>query len=218
MLVGYARVSTKYQNLDMQLDALKAAGCEEVFTDTASGAAKHRDGLEKCLEYVREGDTLVVWKIDRLGRSITHLVKLLDQLHSDGIEFRSLTESIDTNSPFGKALFTIIAALTQMERDLVIERTHAGLDAARKRGKKPGNKHIIVGKVEEAVLAWHRKGLTIPEIVAATKLNRATLYRYFRNRIETACDQGAHQAPGGSRPSAATAKKLTVKTPMTKKG
>lgn len=186
MLVGYARVSTKYQSSDLQLDALQKAGCDEIFTDHASGAAKHRDGLEKCLNFIREGDTLVVWKIDRLGRSIGHMVKLLDQLHKEGIEFRSLTESIDTKSPIGKALFAVIAALTQMERDLIIERTHAGLEAARKRGKKPGNKPVIVGKVEEAVLNWHKRGLTVSEIAEATKLSRATLYRYFRNRLEVA--------------------------------
>lgn len=184
MLVGYARVSTKHQSLDLQLDALKSAGCEEIFSDHASGTAKLRDGLEKCLNFIRPGDTLVVWKIDRLGRSIGHLVKLLDELHKQEIEFKSLTESIDTNSPFGKALFGIIAALTQMERDLIVERTHAGLEAARKRGKKAGKKHIIVGKVEEAVLKWHKEGLTVPQIAETTKITRATLYRYFRNRVE----------------------------------
>lgn len=186
MLIGYARVSTKYQSLDLQMDALKAAGCERFFTDHASGAAAHRRGLEDCLDCLTAGDTLVVWKIDRLGRSIAHLVKLLDALHGRGIEFKSITEAIDTNTAFGKALFGIIAALTQMERDLIIERTRAGLEAARTRGKKPGKKPIIVGKVEQAVLEWHRRGLTVPQIAEATHIHRATLYRYFRNRVETA--------------------------------
>lgn len=189
MLVGYARVSTKDQNLDLQLDALEKAGCKEIFDDHASGAAAHRGGLEDCLNFIREGDTLIVWKIDRLGRSISKLLKLIEELHERKINFRSLTEPFDTTSPFGKAMFAMIAALTQMERDLIIERTTAGLEAARARGMKPGTKPIIVGDVERNVLDMHNRGYTPAQIAAATRLDRATVYRYFKRKRDAEASQ-----------------------------
>src|SRR5450631_26922 len=132
MLVGYARISTAEQTLDLQQDALKAAGCERFFTDTASGSVSDRPGLTETLSFLRDGqDTLVVWRLDRLGRSLRHLIDTVSQLEERGVGFRSLTESIDTTTPSGRLVFHVFGALAEFERELVRERTRAGLDAAR---------------------------------------------------------------------------------------
>src|SRR3954454_21395314 len=136
MLIGYARVSTAEQTLDLQLDAFKHAGCSKIFTDTASGAKAERKGLEEALSYVRSGDILVVWRLDRLGRSLQHLIETIKELHNRGIGFRSLTEQIDTTTSGGKLIFHIFGALAEFERDLIRERTQAGLQAVRERGKR----------------------------------------------------------------------------------
>jgi hypothetical protein len=136
MFIGYARVSTADQKLDLQNDALTKAGCERIFTDTAGGAGAERVGLEQALAFARKGDTIVVWKLDRLGRSLRHLVETLAALRDRGIGFRSLQESIDTTTSGGKLVFHVFAALAEFERDLIRERTRAGLDAARARGKR----------------------------------------------------------------------------------
>src|SRR5690349_15412935 len=140
MLIGYARVSTDDQTLDLQLDALKAAGCERrrVYTDTASGAKTDRPGLAKALDMLREGDILVVWRLDRLGRSLPHLIEVVGDLKGRHIGFKSLTENIDTTTPAGELIFHIFASLAQFERELIRERTMAGLVAARARGRKGG--------------------------------------------------------------------------------
>jgi DNA invertase Pin-like site-specific DNA recombinase len=135
MLIGYARVSTLDQHLHLQEDALKKAGCERIFTDTASGAKSERPGLSQVLDALRSGDTLVVWKLDRLGRSLKHLVETVQALSEKEVGFRSLQESIDTTTSGGKLIFHIFAALAEFERDIIRERTNAGLAAARARGR-----------------------------------------------------------------------------------
>ena len=138
MLIGYARVSTHEQNLDMQTDALKAAGCTKVFTDKISTLKEERKGLNEALEYLRSGDVLVVWKLDRLGRTLKQLIELVAMFNQKGIGFKSLKETIDTTTSTGKLVFHIFAALAEFERDIIHERTNAGLEAARARGKNGG--------------------------------------------------------------------------------
>ena len=140
MLIGYARVSTQDQNLDLQIDALTKAGCKKLFDDKISGSGKERPGLTKTLEMLREGDTLVVWKLDRLGRSVKNLVDLISDLHKQGVQFKSLTDAIDTGTPSGRFFFHVMASLAEMERELTVERTRAGLEVARKLGRKGGPK------------------------------------------------------------------------------
>jgi len=136
MLVGYARVSTQDQKPELQLDALKAAGCEKVFVEKASGAQRERPELTAALDYVRDGDTLVVWKLDRLARSMKQLIETVEGLEEKGIGFRSLTEAIDTTTAGGKLVFHVFGALAEFERSIIRERTRAGLDAAKARGRK----------------------------------------------------------------------------------
>jgi DNA invertase Pin-like site-specific DNA recombinase len=138
MLIGYARVSTQDQNLELQREALSKAGCKKVFEDKVSGTRADRPGLAKTLEMLREGDTLVVWKLDRLGRSVKQLVDLVGDLHKHGVQFRSLTDSIDTGTPSGRFFFHVMASLAEMERELTVERTRAGLEVAKQLGRKGG--------------------------------------------------------------------------------
>src|SRR3989440_3679844 len=138
MNIGYARVSTQDQTLNLQRDALEKIGCSKIFTDTASGAKAERKGLEEALEYVREGDTLVVWRLDRLGRSLKHLIETITKLNNRKIGFKSSTENIDTTTSGGKLVFHIFGALAEFERDIIRERTNAGLRAARARGRLGG--------------------------------------------------------------------------------
>ena len=151
MIIGYARVSTEDQNLDLQLDALKEAGCKKIFQDKISGVKEDRDGLLQVLDIVRPGDTLVVWKLDRLGRSLQHLISVVDDLKEKDIFFRSLKENLDTSSSTGKLIFHIFGALAEFERDIIRERTMAGLAAARARGRVGGRPKIMdEGKVKLA--------------------------------------------------------------------
>src|SRR5438067_717473 len=143
MLIGYARVSTEDQKIDLQIDALKAAGCNKLFQDIASGAKSDRAGLEQVIAFAREGDVLVVWKLDRLGRSLQHLIETVTGLAGRGIGFRSLQENIDTTTSGGKLVFHIFGALAEFERELIRERTNAGLRAARARGIK-GGRHSVM--------------------------------------------------------------------------
>ena len=143
MLIGYARVSTLDQKPALQIDALKSAGCERIFTEKASGAQRERPELKAALEYLRSGDTLVVWKLDRLARSMRQLIETVEDLHSRGIELHSLTESIDTATPGGRLVFHIFGALAEFERAVIRERTSAGLQAARERGKKGGRPRTL---------------------------------------------------------------------------
>lgn len=158
MKLGYARISTDMQRLDLQLDALTQAGCDQIFTDHGiSGASTERPGLKQTMDMLREGDTLIVWRLDRLGRSLVHLVELVSNLGRQGIEFRSLTESIDTSSSGGKLLFHMIAALAEFERSLISERTKAGMAAAKLRGKHVGRpRRIKPIQVSKTTLKRHR--------------------------------------------------------------
>lgn len=140
MLIGYARVSTHDQNLDLQRAALESAGCERIYDDNLSGTRRDRPGLERALETLREGDTLVVWKLDRLGRSVKDLVELVGELERRNVHFRSLTDAIDTSTPAGRFFFHVMASLAQMERELLIERTRAGLVGAKAQGRVGGRK------------------------------------------------------------------------------
>jgi DNA invertase Pin-like site-specific DNA recombinase len=183
MLVGYARVSTQDQTLDLQQDALSQAGCHKVFTDTAGGAVVNRNGLEEALRFVRAGDTLVVWRLDRLGRSLKRLIETISQLQQRGIGFRSLTENIDTTSSGGKLIFHVFGALAEFERDLIRERTQAGLAAARARGRRGGRPRSPVlsdPKMLSMARALHAdKRNTVADICRTLRVSRASLYRYL---------------------------------------
>jgi len=184
MLIGYARVSTQDQTLDLQKDALEKIGCSKLFTDTASGAKTERKGLEEALNYVREGDSLVVWKLDRLGRSLQHLIETITDLNNRNIGFKSITENIDTTTPGGKLIFHIFGALAEFERDIITERTKAGLLAARARGRlggRPKAKALDTPKkVAIAQSLYDNKNNTIDEICKTLNISRATLYRYIK--------------------------------------
>lgn len=179
MFVGYARVSTTDQNLDLQQDALVAAQCERIFTDTASGAKAQRPGLAEALQCCRSGDTLVVWKLDRLGRSLPHLVETVRDLVTRGIGFKSLQESIDTTTSGGKLIFHIFASLAEFERDIIRERTHAGLSSARARGRKGGRPKGVDEKKRKAALALKKDPVrSVKEICDILGISRNTYYKY----------------------------------------
>jgi DNA invertase Pin-like site-specific DNA recombinase len=188
MLIGYARVSTQDQTLNLQKDALEKLGCNKIFTDTASGAKAERIGLEEALEYVREGDTLVVWRLDRLGRSLKHLIETITELNNRKIGFRSIQENIDTTTSGGKLVFHIFGALAEFERDIIRERTQAGLQAARARGRKGGRpKAKALNTPKKIILAqslYNDKNNTIDEICKTLNISRATLYRYIERVAE----------------------------------
>ena len=180
MLIGYARVSTHEQTLALQQDALTKAGCIKIFTDAASGAKTERIGLEQALGYVRKGDTLVVWRLDRLGRSLPHLISTMTDLEERGIGFKSLTENIDTTTSGGKLIFHIFGALAEFERNLIRERTQAGLTAARARGKKGGSPKVLTGRKLSITQDLYDKRHSISEILQTLKISKATLYRALK--------------------------------------
>jgi DNA invertase Pin-like site-specific DNA recombinase len=180
MLIGYARVSTHDQTLNLQKDTLEKAGCSKIFTDTASGAKAERIGLEEILNYVRKGDTLVVWRLDRLGRSLRDLIITMTMLEERGIGFKSLTENIDTTTSGGKLIFHIFGALAEFERNLIRERTSAGLTAARARGRKGGRPKVLTGKRLSIAQDLYDKRHPIQDICQTLKISIATLYRYIK--------------------------------------
>ena len=180
MLIGYARVSTQDQTLDLQQDALKKAECSKIFTDVISGIKAERKGLDEALAYVRSGDTLVVWRLDRLGRSLPHLITTMTGLEERGIGFKSLTENIDTTTSGGKLIFHIFGALAEFERNLIRERTQAGLSAARARGKRGGRPKVLTGKKLSIARDLYVRRHPIAEILQTLKISRATLYRYIK--------------------------------------
>src|SRR3954447_8032608 len=183
MLVGYTRISTTDQTLDLQRDALTKAGCSKIFTDTASGAKSEREGLTEAITYVRAGDTLVVWKLDRLGRSLKDLIERITQLNDRKIGFRSITENIDTTTSGGKLIFHIFGALAEFERDIIRERTNAGLEAARSRGKKGGRPPALSPeKIKLARRLYADKDTSVSEICTMLGISRHTLQRYVRER------------------------------------
>jgi Site-specific recombinases, DNA invertase Pin homologs len=177
MLVGYARVSTLDQNLYLQKDALTKAGCKEVFEDVISGSKSERAGLEKLLKYVRPGDTVAVWKLDRLGRSLKHLIELVQMFNDRGIGFKSLQENIDTTTASGKLFLHIFGALAEFERELIRERTLAGLKAAAERGRKGGRPKAMDDKKIDQARALHRSQIPISEICKTLGISKGTLYR-----------------------------------------
>ncbi len=178
MQVGYARVSTLEQNLDLQLDALDKSGCQRVFKDTTSGARSDRQGLRDALDYVREGDVLVVWKLDRLGRGLRHLIDTITSLDARGVGFKSLQESLDTTTSGGRLIFHIFGALAEFERELIRERTMAGLHAARARGREGGRPQKLDGrKLALARSMMQDKTVSVTEVAKTLGVNRSTLYR-----------------------------------------
>jgi DNA invertase Pin-like site-specific DNA recombinase len=180
MLVGYARVSTQDQNPALQLDALKAAGCEKVFVEKASGAQRDRPELLAALDYLRAGDSLVVWKLDRLARSLKQLIETVELLESRRIGLRSLTEAIDTTTAGGKLVFHVFGALAEFERSIIRERTRAGLEAARARGKKGGRPPALVAKDLAAAKAMlSDPEITMEEVAKRLKVAPSTLYRHM---------------------------------------
>jgi DNA invertase Pin-like site-specific DNA recombinase len=181
MLIGYARVSTVDQTLALQQDALTQAGCQELYTDTASGASTNRPGLAQALSHLRSGDTLVVWRLDRLGRSLPHLIETVAGLVSRSVGFRSLQEQIDTTTSGGKLIFHVFGALAEFERDLIRERTHAGLAAARARGRLFGRPKMLSSQqVKQLRSLAHDEGNTVTEICETLGISRATYYRYSK--------------------------------------
>ncbi len=175
-LVGYARVSTVEQDAALQTDALIHAGCEQVFDDTISGAASDRPGLSSALAFLRSGDILVVWRLDRLGRSLPHLIEVLAVLEARGVGFRSLTEAIDTTTPGGRLIFHIFGALGQFERDLIRERTKAGLSAAAARGRKGGRKPVVTQERLDKARTLLDQGLNVREAAIRLKIGKTALY------------------------------------------
>lgn len=180
MLIGYARVSTHDQNPDLQQDALKKAGCESIYIEKASGAQRERPELKAAFKYIREGDTLVVWKLDRLARSMKQLIESVEELEKKGIGFRSLTESIDTTTPSGKLVFHVFASLAEFERSIIKERTTAGLASARARGRLGGRPPKLDKKdIEAAKALLADNSATVGEIAKRLEVSKATLYRYL---------------------------------------
>ena len=180
MQVGYARVSTAQQSLALQEEALARAGCGRVFEDVASGARAERPGLVAALDYLREGDVLVVWRLDRLGRSLADLIATVEGLAARGVGFRSLEEKLDTTTSGGRLVFHVFGAPAEFERGLIRERTRAGLDAARARGRKGGRPRALEERKVAAARAMHRdRAIPIGEICRTLSVSRATLYRYL---------------------------------------
>jgi DNA invertase Pin-like site-specific DNA recombinase len=183
MLVGYERVSSEGQELALQTDALKAAGCGNIFSDVASGATTQRPGLIEALSYVRKGDTLVVWRLDRLGRSLKHLIEAVSNLEEKGVGFRSLQEAIDTTTSGGRLIFQIFGALAEFERNLILERTQAGLTAARARGRKGGRPKIFTDqKIMMAKELIVNKNNSVSEICKTLSMSKASFYRLIKQQ------------------------------------
>lgn len=186
MILGYARVSTRDQNVALQVDALRAAGCAKVLTEVASGARTDRPVLARLLEDARQGDEVVIWKLDRLGRSLPHLVETVNALSARGIGLKSLNDPIDTTTPQGRLVFNLFASLAEFEKDLIRERTHAGLSAARARGRKGGRPKGLPQKAlstASAAETLYREGkLTTQQIADQLHISKSTLYAYLRYR------------------------------------
>lgn len=179
MLIGYARTSTNDQNLDLQHDALHAAGCGKIFSDKGvSGTKAVRPGLSEALAHLRPGDVLVVWRLDRVGRSTKDVLALVERLQAEGVAFKSLTEELSTTGPTGKVLLTIIAALAEMERAVLVERTQAGLAAARARGRVGGRRRVLTPKQDSAIRKiYEARGNSISEIAGMFNVSTPTIWR-----------------------------------------
>lgn len=179
MLIGYARASTQDQSLELQIDALTKAGCKKVFDDKVSGSRAERPGLAKALEMLRVGDILVVWKLDRLGRSVKNLVDLVGELHKQGVQFKSLTDAIDTCTPSGRFFFHVMASLAEMERELTIERTRAGLEVARQLGRKGGRKRQMTDSKIASAKKLLTSGVPPRDVARNLGVSIPTLYRWI---------------------------------------
>jgi len=179
MLIGYIRVSTSEQNTDLQRNALMSANCDLILEDKISGKSRDRPGLKKALRALGRGDTLVVWKLDRLGRSMQHLVMLTEELRERGVNFRSLTDSIDTSTPMGRFFFHVMGALAEMERELIVERTRAGLAAAREKGRIGGRRRLMTPEITERARRMLAQGATLLQVSLVIGVSVKTLYRYI---------------------------------------
>jgi DNA invertase Pin-like site-specific DNA recombinase len=183
-LYGYARVSTTDQDASLQIDALKAAGCTSIFVDHASGAKSSRPELDRMREQLREGDTVVVWKLDRLGRSLANLIELIKSFEGEKVEFRSLSESMDTTTTGGRLIFNIFASIAEFERALIQERTKAGLEAARARGRVGGRPPKLSDtQVKRIRKLYDSRAITIDEIAATMEVSRPTIYRALKRPV-----------------------------------
>ena len=187
MLIGYARVSTGDQNLNLQKNALVRAECEQIFEDTASGKNARRPGLRRAIRRLKPGDSLVVWKLDRLGRSVRDLITLVSELQDRGIHFRSLTDSIDTSTPAGRFFFHVMSALAEMERELIVERTRAGLAVAREQGRVGGRRRVMTEEVVERCRRMLENGATRQQIAHVIGVGVKTIYKYCPAAVR---DQG----------------------------
>lgn len=185
MKIGYARVSTQDQNLSLQIEALKLAGCEKIYQEKKSGSKTDRPELLKLIQDVRKDDTVIVWKLDRLGRSLPHLIETVKQFSIIGANFVSLKETIDTTTATGKLIFNVFASLAEFERDMIRERTNAGLQSARERGKVGGRPKGLSDKAQAtaktAKILYTDKSMSVDSICNQLKIGRATLYRYLRS-------------------------------------
>lgn len=183
MIIGYARVSTEEQSLDRQIDQLTDAGCERIYQEKVSGASKERPELDRMLDALREGDVVIVTELSRLGRTVKGLIELVEKLHEYGVDLKSLKEQwLDTTSPMGKMVFTMMAGFAEMERDLIRERTADGLKAARARGRKGGRPAIDQERLNLAMRMYDSKSCTVAEITKATGISKASLYSYLGKR------------------------------------
>jgi DNA invertase Pin-like site-specific DNA recombinase len=200
MKIGYVRVSTSDQNSDLQIDALKKAGCGRIYQDVASGAKSARPELDKLLADVRARDTIVFWKLDRLGRSLRHLVELVSELSARGVGLHSLNDPIDTTNAQGRLVFNIFASLAEFERELIRERTQAGLSAARARGRHGGRPRGLSARAESTAIAaetlYRERRLSVNAISERLHIAKGTLYRYLRHR---GVQIGAYQKKATSR-------------------
>lgn len=221
MKIGYARVSTRDQNADLQLDALKQAGCERIYQDTASGAKSARPELDKLLAHVRAGDTVLIWKLDRLGRSLKHLVELVGELAERKVGLQSLNDPIDTTHAQGRLVFNLFASLAEFERELIRERTQAGLTAARARGRVGGRPKGLPAKAEATAMAaetLYREGrLSVSGISEKLHISKSTLYSYLRHRgvVIGAYQKGARkqdQQPSVALPADLAAERVATVT------
>lgn len=184
MKFGYARVSTYDQNLDLQIDAISEYGVDEIFQEKASGKKVSRDRLNELIKNLRKGDTLVIWRLDRLGRTVKQLIELAEYFDKKEVKLVSLKENFDTSTPAGKFAFHLFCAMAQMERDVIAERTKSGLEAARKRGRYGGRKPIDRKNIETALKMYESNNFSVNEILVATGISKSTLYKYIHKSKE----------------------------------
>lgn len=184
MKIGYARVSTDDQNLDMQLDALKAAGCERIYREHASGKNTERPELQRMLDTLREGDTVVVYKLDRISRSVQDLESLANTFRDMGVEFASIQDNIDTSTAMGRFFFHVMSAISELERDIIVERTNVGLAAARARGRVGGRKGMNAKDVKRMLALYDARTMSVSEVCETMGVSKTTLYKYVNERKE----------------------------------